>query len=171
MRLYLMRHAEAASAPGPGVHADADRALTDAGRQDARSVGEGLRRLKLDIRAVVSSPLRRALETAKEVSAVLGLSAPVRQWLEVEPGASPALASRKLAELGAFSSALVVGHEPHMSAWISELAGGGQLQCVMKKASVACIDLERVPPPDGGGLLRWLMTAKQLSLIGKAAWQ
>jgi len=38
-----------------------------------------------------------------------------------------------------------------------------------KKAAVACVELEKIPPPRGSGTLRWHLTPKQLALIGSHA--
>jgi phosphohistidine phosphatase SixA len=70
-----------------------------------------------------------------------------------------------LKALSGMKAVLVVGHEPHLSAWIAELVSGGRMQCLMKKGSVACVELEGLPPVAGSGVLRWLMTAKHLALV------
>src|SRR5262245_53878034 len=61
-----MRHGKAELlAPG---QSDYDRALAERGHQDAARMGKALRAMKLIPDAVVSSPARRAKETAEEVA-------------------------------------------------------------------------------------------------------
>jgi phosphohistidine phosphatase SixA len=65
----------------------------------------------------------------------------------------------------------LVGHEPHISAWLSLLVAGHSdaLHCQFKKAGVACVEVDRVPPAPGSGTLRWFLTPKQLRQIGDPA--
>jgi broad specificity phosphatase PhoE len=74
MRALFLRHGEsvhnAARSGEPAPHSDGDR-LTEKGVEQARAAGEGLR--ELGITRVMSSPLRRARETAQAVGDALGL--------------------------------------------------------------------------------------------------
>ncbi|MBI4343150.1 MAG: phosphohistidine phosphatase SixA [Candidatus Omnitrophica bacterium] len=168
MRLYLMRHATAVPRGTPGALRDAQRALTDAGREEARCVGQGLRRLKLEIGLIVTSPYVRAAQTAEEVARALGVRAPVRELDALRSEVEPRETSVALRGFAGHERLLCVGHEPHLSAWLSELvAGPGGMRCVFKKGGAACVEIEQVPPPSGSGTLRWILTPKQLALIGQ----
>jgi broad specificity phosphatase PhoE len=68
-RLYLIRHGEPTATWGGG---DADPGLTDLGRQQARTAADRLRELAPP--HIVSSPLRRAVETAAPLAEMLLLS-------------------------------------------------------------------------------------------------
>jgi phosphohistidine phosphatase SixA len=81
MRVHLCRHAEAS----PG-EPDELRELTDAGRTGARRLGDELARLDEPPRAVVTSPLVRARQTAEPVAERLGCDVLVRD--ELRPGAT-----------------------------------------------------------------------------------
>lgn len=70
MRLYLIRHAEPAYP---------DDALTDAGHRQARRLAERLAGLGLD--RLVSSPMRRARDTARYTAERTGLEVEVEEWL------------------------------------------------------------------------------------------
>lgn len=168
MRLYVMRHADAVPRGTPGYGPDSERPLTAEGRLQARGVAKGLKRLDLPIKVIATSSYARAAQTAEEVRRVLGSSIEITTLDELRAEANPEEASLTLRSFSAHDHLLTVGHEPHCSAWIAELlADSGGMRCLVKKGGVACIDLERVPPPRGGGVLRWLMTPKQLALIGK----
>jgi phosphohistidine phosphatase SixA len=68
--VILMRHASSPGQPPDSTHAAAEniqqeRQLDDLGRASAQAMGEALRRLRIPIGAVLSSPTYRALETVK----------------------------------------------------------------------------------------------------------
>lgn len=101
MRLFLVRHAEAASGDP-----DELRPLTPAGREHARQVGEQLASTRPD--AVVSSPLLRARETADAVARAAGLASAVDERLA--PGATPEDVRDVALALG--DTVVVVAHQP-----------------------------------------------------------
>jgi broad specificity phosphatase PhoE len=68
-RLYLIRHGEPSGTWGQS--ADRDPGLTDLGRKQAESAGERL--AKTAPKLIVSSPLRRARETAVPLARAIGL--------------------------------------------------------------------------------------------------
>ncbi len=76
MRALFLRHGESvhnADRSGePAAHSDRDR-LTEKGIEQAHAAGEGLR--ELGVTRLLSSPLRRARETAAAVGEALGLEA------------------------------------------------------------------------------------------------
>ena len=170
MRLYLLRHADAVPHGAPGMTQDAQRPLTDEGRQQAADVGEALRRLKAGAELIVTSPYLRAAQTAEQVRRRLDEALEVRELDALQPDAAPRRTSLALKEFNGHAELLFVGHEPHLSGWLAELVAGPKgLRCDFKKAGVACVEIERVPPPPGSGTLRWFLTPRQLRLIGRAS--
>ena len=168
MRLYLLRHADAVPRGTPGYRQDAQRPLTEGGHVQACEVAEGLMRLKVPVDAIGVSVLLRAAQTAEYVARAFGLKQAVRQIESLQPEADPSQTSRALGAFAKFEHVVLVGHEPHLSTWLGWLvAEQGQVRCLFKKAGVACVEIERVPPAKGSGTLRWFMTPKQLALIGK----
>ena len=112
MRLFLVRHAEAA----PG-EPDELRTLTDDGRATARGLGEQLKAEHPD--SVVSSPFLRARETADSIARAVGLTAEVDERLA--PGADGDV-MRVVAE-GKGEAVVVVGHQPDLSEAVFMLTG------------------------------------------------
>ena len=103
MRLYLVRHAEAA-AGSP----DELRPLTEAGRRAARELGSRLAG-EGPVDAVVTSPLLRARQTGAAIALVAGAgAAAVDQGLA--PGAT--LESLLAAILGRGERVVAVAHQP-----------------------------------------------------------
>jgi phosphohistidine phosphatase SixA len=112
VRLFVVRHAEAA----PGEPDDL-RPLTDAGRAAAQALGERLAAEGLD--AIVSSPLLRARETAGALARAAGLEPATDERLA--PGAT-ADDVRALAQ-AAGDTVVVVGHQPDCSEIVLALTG------------------------------------------------
>jgi phosphohistidine phosphatase len=112
VRIFLVRHAEAA----PG-EPDELRSLTPAGREAARALGERLARHAPD--AVVSSPLLRAQETAKQIARASGLELETDERLA--PGAD--VTSLSAAVTGRGETVVVVGHQPDCSEIVLVLTG------------------------------------------------
>ena len=85
MLLYLIRHAESVSNAAGRVQGHSDVALSDRGRRQAEALAAALGRLPIE--AIYASPLRRAVETAQPLAAVLGL--PIRtdpRLMEINAG-------------------------------------------------------------------------------------
>lgn len=168
MRLYLVRHATAA-ARGISAHPqDTQRPLTPDGEREAERIAEGLKRLKLGVELVVTSPWLRAVQTAERIAQVLGRRTSVQELPALRGDVDPSETSLALKAFAGYHSLVLVGHEPHLSAWLAELVVlRGGLQVVIKKGGAACVEVKHLPPPQGSGALRWLLTPKQLILIGK----
>ena len=78
MKLLLVRHGESEGNAAGFVQGHLDFGLTALGRAQAEATAERLRALKVD--RLVSSPLKRAFETASVIAAAVGLA------IESEPG-------------------------------------------------------------------------------------
>ena len=72
LELYLLRHAHAGQ-PADWAGDDAERPLTAKGRRQATALGLFLTERAVAPDAIVSSPLLRALETARLVADALGI--------------------------------------------------------------------------------------------------
>lgn len=114
MRLYLVRHAEAA----PGSP-DELRPLTEAGRRAARELGLCLAAPE-PLDAVVCSPLLRARQTAAALAQASALAAPV-VVPALAPGADTAAVLAAVGGKGARVAA--VGHMPDVSEVAAALTG------------------------------------------------
>lgn len=159
MNLYLIRHGLAAELGEQGIFQDSQRPLTEAGRKKMRKISRGLRELEVHFDRILTSPYRRARETAEILAEEFKLAAPVVMEAlapAVEPGFLVAEINQKyLAE-----NLALVGHEPDLTRLISLwLTGGEQLALTMKKGGVCalsvwgelrlgrCAQLEWLAPP------------------------
>ncbi|MGY2702964.1 bifunctional RNase H/acid phosphatase [Nocardioides sp. HB32] len=119
-----------------GGLASANPGLSDDGRDQVRAVGEWLRPIAEKIGAAVSSPVRRTLESAEILGAVLG------HEVEVEPG----FAEMEFGTWDGMTFAEVGERHPEdLEAWLGSLdvaPGGGESFRVVQKRVLA--GLERV---------------------------
>lgn len=77
-RIYLARHGETVLNREKKYFGKTDCALTDEGRLQAESLGKKLKDLNINIEAVYSSPLVRAVETTQIVLKAVGFECDVR---------------------------------------------------------------------------------------------
>jgi phosphohistidine phosphatase len=117
MRLYLVRHAEAANGTP-----DELRPLTPAGRDQARALGASLRDEGVRPDAILTSPLLRARETGSLLGEELGVAPLVDERLA--PGATAERVAGAVAGHG--EVVLVVGHQPDCSRIAAALTGEAQ---------------------------------------------
>jgi phosphohistidine phosphatase len=148
---------------------DGERPLTPKGAEKTREAALGLRQLGIKPTHLFSSPLVRAVETAKIFQAAFRLKEDdLQRRKELLPDAPWERLLPLLASLPSEACALCVGHEPHLSRTAGALlfgAPGGGL--VLKKAGACCIRFEDVPKP-GEGLLRWWLMPSQLRALADA---
>jgi phosphohistidine phosphatase SixA len=114
VRLYLVRHAEAA--PGDP---DELRPLTAHGRDQARALGRRLHAENARPETVLTSPLLRARETGDELARALGARSEPDDRLA--PGAS--LDDLRAAIAGRGEQVVVVGHQPDCGQIAAALTG------------------------------------------------
>jgi phosphohistidine phosphatase len=115
VRLYLVRHAEAA----PG-EPDELRPLTPQGLEQARELGRRMRDELTHPQAILTSPLLRARETGGELSRALNVEAEPDERLA--PGATADDVRAALSGRG--DPVVVVGHQPDCGQIVAALAGG-----------------------------------------------
>jgi phosphohistidine phosphatase len=115
MRLYLVRHAEAA----PG-EPDELRPLTSEGREQARALGRRLRNEDASPSIVLTSPLLRARETGAELAKALDVETEPEQVLAPGAGVDDVRAAIE----GRGEQVVVVGHQPDCGQIAAALTGG-----------------------------------------------
>jgi phosphohistidine phosphatase len=155
MELYLLRHANADT---EAAHDD-DRALSEKGRGQAAKVAKFCREHDLQPDVLLSSPIRRAQETAEIVAETLGVEMKIARWLAC--GLEPAKALTHLRELQTHERVMLVGHEPDFSELAAHLLGlPDGVQIRIRKASLTRIDLAALTP--GTGCLQYSIPCRYL---------
>jgi phosphohistidine phosphatase len=165
--LYLVRHGIAAL-PAAGTP-DSERALTAAGTRKMMRAAVGLKRLGIVPDVVLSSPLRRAQETAALLARTLAPDLAVEVYEPLAPGTAPADLLRGLRPYRTTAHLVLVGHQPDLGELGSHLLTGSASLAPLpfKKGAVAAIEVASLPPR-AGGALQWFVTPKQLRAIGQA---
>ena len=162
MQLWLLRHAAAEERAASGR--DEDRELTEDGRRRARAVARGLAELDPGIELVLTSPYRRARQTAEPAVEALGVLGLFREVSALEPNQDPEEILEEV-EAEKAEGILLVGHQPHLGALLGRLVAGDRgLEIPLKKASIACVELEG----RRRGRLRALLPARVLEKLARA---
>ena len=158
MHIYFLRHGDASS---ESRYPDGDRPLTDLGKQQAERIGVFLHRMNILIDAALSSPLKRAQETAS-LALSLMKHPKISSSEYLLNGTRPQLLLDQLNQSTA-SSVLLIGHEPFLSESISLLIGGNKNEEIeMKKCSLALVDIS-IPIRPGTGRLKYLIPVETLT--------
>lgn len=139
---------------------DGERALTPEGIRRTAAVAEQLHRLQFDCDRLLSSPLRRAVETA-ELGVEAGLADSFAQETSLAPGGDP----RPLLKPGSWRRLGLVGHEPDLGDLASRLLGAPAGTIALRKAGIVLIRLgasgARLEALIGPRLLRLRQTSRR----------
>ncbi len=153
MKIYLLRHADAESARTT----DAARELTPLGFDQARAAGRFCVRSGITPALILTSPYRRARQTAEGVGDALKVAPQAAAFLasgmEPETGLDELRAYQQLAEV------MIVGHQPDLSLLAAALLGMEDAEnLAFDKASLMCVEAGRIAK--GQGLLRFFVPAR-----------
>ena len=155
--LYIMRHGLAVARGSVGFADDAERPLQPEGKEKMREIADGLKRVGVELDWVVTSPLVRAMETAKIIAESLASTTAMDVCEAMRPGGSPEDVIAFLAKRPSRTRVLVVGHEPDLSELAARLIGAGShANLVFKKGGCAMVSFEDFPPRSPGQLEWWL---------------
>lgn len=165
MRLYLVRHGVAINRNDPACPPDPERPLTPKGVTKTKAVARGLITLQIQPRVMASSPYLRAVQTAEIICEALGFPVTkLRRTDALKPESKPSALLGELSRLKA-GEVMCVGHAPNLDEIVAFAVGSNALFTALKKAGVACLEMESLDPPKGQ--LVWLHTPKTLRLLGK----
>ncbi|MGA8528065.1 MAG: phosphohistidine phosphatase SixA [Acidobacteriaceae bacterium] len=164
MNLYILRHASAGTRRANPV-VDVKRPLDKEGKQQCLLVGGYLNSLNVQFDRVVSSPLKRALQTASLVGNETGYDTKIEISDALAPDATAAKFHDLVRSLQQYDNVLVVGHNPNLAVFFgSLLSPTGRISTRLRKGAIARIDCARLP-----GTLHWLVDPRILrGLYSKA---
>ena len=156
VNLYILRHASAGTRrPNPLI--DVKRPLDKEGKQQCMLLGSYLNSLRVQFDLVISSPLKRALQTASLVATETGYDTRIMVSEALSPGATVADFDRMLAELGKHENVLIVGHNPNLAQFLGTLLSSSRMNIRLRKGAMARVDMARRP-----GILHWLVDPRIL---------
>jgi phosphohistidine phosphatase len=170
--LYLLRHGDSGKrmAVAAGVNTG-DAPLTIVGREEIAIIARSVKALNLRISAIVTSPLKRAVQTAKIIAKVLAIENRISIWNDLVPEGNRSKLYNRLNQYTRDSSVLMIGHEPYLSNMMYDMIFQknrvNQLGRIsLKKAGLAKIRVISLTP-NISGELRWLLTPRILKLLEK----
>ncbi len=156
MVIYFLRHSSAGkSVLDPSK--DERRPLDEDGILQARYIGGLLANLDVQVEQIISSPLKRARQTAGIVANELAFENPVQVDDALRPQAQMSQFQNMLSRLKKYDSVMVVGHNPSLSEFLSRAisSGPGATKIDFKKGAVAKVEIA-----GRKGVLDWLVTPK-----------
>ncbi len=141
MRVYLIRHGKAERDAPTGR--DDDRPLKPRGIRQATWLGETIAKLKKKPGVLLSSPLVRALDTARILGLALNLDLDVRDELSTRHNVNDLLKLliTKSSE-HAPRAVAIVGHNPTLEIAASALLGGASNPIVLRTGEALVIDID-----------------------------
>ena len=161
MNLYLLRHAEAFDAD-VRFSTDGLRPLTEKGGTRARAMGKAMRRVKIDLSLIWSSPYLRARQTAEIVAEELGFTDRLALRDRLAPDGDLRQLMDDVSDLdSSIENLLLTGHEPLLSMLLSVLTTGtANLRVDFKKCSLAKLKLTNRIGFERCATLSWLVPSR-----------
>lgn len=157
--IVLLRHGIAEDQV-PGKR-DEERALTPEGHARMKQIARGIESILPKVQAIYSSPLLRTVQTSLWVAKAYRS----RVNVTTKDALAPDAKTRDfLAFVNAIEErrAIVVGHEPTLSAWLQVLTGS-TVPMELKKGGCYGVRLF----PDGRAVLEWLLPPRILRKLGE----
>jgi phosphohistidine phosphatase len=165
MIIYFLRHASA------GEHfvnpkKDEKRALDKEGIEQCGYVGRALAAIEAQVDSIISSPLKRATQTASLVGNEMGYEGKLQIETALRPEATFADFRKMIEKYSSQESIMVVGHNPNLSQFLGIVISesGCEASVDLKKGAVARVEMRRA-----SGTLQWCLTPKALRILYTAA--
>ncbi len=147
MNLFILRHASAGTSRANPV-LDAKRPLDKDGKRHCLQLAHILNELKVNFDLIVSSPLKRSLQTATLIGTETGYETAVTLSKGLAPQATLSDFQKLLKECRERENVLLVGHNPNLQDFLGSLvvpATATPAQIRLRKGSIARLNLTRGP--------------------------
>ncbi len=159
MNLFILRHASAGTRRANPV-LDPLRPLDKDGKRHCLHLAYVLNAMKLNFDLVVSSPLKRSLQTAQLVATEMGYEAKILISNSLAPSADFVQFHRLLRECDRYENLLVVGHNPNITAFLGQLLSppnrepeeSAPTRFRLRKGSLARLTVDR-----GNAAMQWML--------------
>jgi phosphohistidine phosphatase len=155
MLIYFFRHASAGKTM-LNPKKDERRPLDEEGILQVRYVGRLLANLDVQVDQIISSPLKRARQTASLAANELAFEGAVQIEDALRPEADFDQFQSMLSRYKKYDAVMVVGHNPSFTEFLSKsISGPNSARIDFKKGAVARVELN-----GRTGTLDWLVTPK-----------
>jgi phosphohistidine phosphatase len=165
MFIYFLRHASAGQSLS-NPKKDEKRGLDKEGIDQCGYIGRALAALGVHVEVVLSSPLKRASQTASLVGNEMGHEGKLAMENALRPEAAFADFQKMLAKYARHDSILLVGHNPNLREFLGRVISdsGCEATIDLKKGAVGKVETRR-----SSGSLSWLITPRILRTLHAAA--
>jgi phosphohistidine phosphatase len=165
MRIYLIRHGNAVDTGTADFDEDAQRLLSEKGREKMKNIACALKNLGVKPNLIVSSPYVRAEQTAQILKKVLECKRDFALSDALVPLGNPGDILGEINEKYNVDELILVGHEPCLSVLIGMLISGApDILITLKYGSVCCLSVDNLRM-QRVAVMEWLLTPKILSRI------
>lgn len=148
MNLFILRHASAGVRRNNPL-LDVKRPLDKDGKRHCLQLAHVLNALKIQFDLIVSSPLKRSIQTASFVGNEMGYESQILLSKSLAPEATLQDFHKLLYECRGYENLLVVGHNPNLSLFLGSLlvpaSSAVASQVRLRKGSLARLSLTRGP--------------------------
>ncbi len=162
MNIYILRHGIALEREDWNGD-DSKRPLTRDGEKQLEKISKAMKKLDLEFDLILSSPFERAKKTAEIVAEQLDLKKILKFSGDLTPEGDPESLVAEINKLKP-ENPVLVGHEPYLSNFISQLISDGEMEMDFKKAGLCKLKAERLKYGRCAKLC-WLLTPKQTELM------
>ena len=168
MNIYILRHASA-GVRRPNPILDKKRPLDKEGKSHCLHLAHILNAMKVQFDLIVSSPLKRCMQTASLVGTEMGYEAKILGSAALAPDATFAQFQKLLKECAEFENLLLVGHNPNLTGFVGSLlvppafspdGKGGMPLVRLRKGSLARLNYTRGP-----ATLQWLLEPRTVRAL------
>lgn len=148
MNLFILRHASAGTRRTNPL-LDVKRPLDKEGKRHCLHLAHVLNALNVNFDLIVSSPLKRSLQTASLIGTETGYEAQILHSNALAPSATLKDFHNLLKECAHAENVLVVGHNPNLTTFLGALlvpsASAVPARIRLRKGSLARLNLTRGP--------------------------
>ena len=140
-------------------HPDAERALTREGRDKLRAILKRARRADVSPSVILTSPLRRAVESAGIAAKIFRHKNELVVTKALSPQSTPEKTWQEIRRHADQAEILLTGHEPHLSKLTAYLLGFPGLAIEIKKGALVRIRIDEISEKPKG-VLEWMLVPK-----------
>jgi phosphohistidine phosphatase len=172
MNIYILRHASAGLKRANPI-LDRKRPLDKEGKRHCLQLAVVLNAMKLQFDLIVSSPLKRCMQTASLVGTEAGYESKILASGALAPGATLPQFQKLLKECSKFENLLLVGHNPNLTAFTASLLvplavsatptipDAAIMPIRLRKGSLARLSMTRGP----GATLQWMLDPRTVRAL------
>lgn len=165
MLIYFLRHASAGQSM-TNPKKDEKRPLDKEGIEQCGVVGRALSAMDVQVDVLISSPLKRAAQTAALVGNELSYEGKIQFEDALRPGSTFSDFRRMLEKYAKQEAIMVVGHNPNLSEFLGRIISeaGCEAEVDLRKGAIARTEMAR-----NSATLQWCLTPKLVRTLYAAA--